>query len=82
MAFIMNDYDYLVEMSRGIAEVRTYGTSDAEITGVAGKTRPFLQVDITGGSDIERINTNLVGEYNLPNVLAAVAVGKIFRRPR
>lgn len=81
MAFIMNDYDYLREMSRGIARVSTYGTSDAEITGVAGKTRPFLQVDITEGSDISRINTNLVGEYNLPNVLAAVAVGKYFGVP-
>ena len=32
-AFIMNDYDYLKEMSKGIAEVKTYGTANAEITG-------------------------------------------------
>ena len=30
---------------------------------------------------IRTINTNLVGEYNLPNVLAAVAVGKYFNVP-
>jgi UDP-N-acetylmuramoyl-tripeptide--D-alanyl-D-alanine ligase len=33
---------------------------------------------MTKGTDIKKIKTNLVGEYNLPNVLAAVALGKYF----
>ena len=77
-AFIMNDYDYLVEMSQGITTIKTYGTTNAEITGTANKSAEFLQVDMTSGTSVKRIATNLVGEYNLPNVLVAVAVGKYF----
>jgi UDP-N-acetylmuramoyl-tripeptide--D-alanyl-D-alanine ligase len=78
-AFIMSDYDYLKKMSTGINEIKTYGTQAAEITGVAGNTQEFLEVLITNGSGIKNIDTHLVGRYNLPNVLAAVAVGKYFK---
>jgi UDP-N-acetylmuramoyl-tripeptide--D-alanyl-D-alanine ligase len=76
-AFIMNDYPYLMEMSRGIKNIFTYGTSDADIT---GKALPgeFLQVEGTKGFT-GTISTKLVGSYNLPNVLAAIAVGKFFK---
>ncbi len=77
-AFIMVDYDYLQQMSKGIAIVKTYGTKDAAITGVVKNSSGFLQVAITKGAAVESIKTQLVGEYNLPNVLAAVAVGKYF----
>lgn len=80
-AFIMNDYDYLQEMSKGITEVRTYGTANAEITGIPGEKDEFLTVNMTGGTNIKKISTNLVGDYNLPNVLVAVAVGKYFNVP-
>ena len=77
-AFIMNDYDYLKEMSKGIALVSTYGTGDAAITGEVKSSSNFLEVTITKGMAIDSIKTQLVGEYNLPNILAAVAVGKYF----
>ena len=80
-AFIMNDYNYLREMSQGISLVKTYGTVNATVTGTVNKTTEFLQVDMSGGTGIDKINTNLVGEYNLPNVLAAVAAGKYFNVP-
>jgi UDP-N-acetylmuramoyl-tripeptide--D-alanyl-D-alanine ligase len=80
-AFIMNDYDYLKEMSKGIKYVKTYGTVDADITGIADKSTEFLQVAMTNGTGIKKIKTNLVGEYNLPNVLVAVAVGNYFNVP-
>lgn len=80
-AFIMNDYEYLTEMSKGIAILKTYGTTTADITGIAGNTNEILEVQITKGANIGTIKTNLVGEYNLPNVLAAVAVGKYFNVP-
>jgi UDP-N-acetylmuramoyl-tripeptide--D-alanyl-D-alanine ligase len=74
----MNDYPYLKEMSKGIASVSTYGTMDAAITGDVKNSSNFLEVVITKGMAIDTIKTQLVGEYNLPNVLAAVAVGKYF----
>jgi UDP-N-acetylmuramoyl-tripeptide--D-alanyl-D-alanine ligase len=41
----------------------------------------FLRVDITHGAATGPIQTQLVGDYNLPNVLVAVAIGKHFGVP-
>ena len=79
--FLMKDYDYLLEMSKGIAAIKTYGTTDADIVGVADKTGELLEVTMLKGTTIERIKTHLVGSYNLPNVLVAVTVGKYFNVP-
>jgi UDP-N-acetylmuramoyl-tripeptide--D-alanyl-D-alanine ligase len=101
-AFVMWDYDYLREMSKGIPHIVRYGTADADITGVADQPSgsvdqgasagaglmehgapagSFLRVRITGGAATGTIATQLVGDYNLPNVLVAVAVGKYFGVP-
>jgi UDP-N-acetylmuramoyl-tripeptide--D-alanyl-D-alanine ligase len=79
-AFIMNDYDYLRDMSKGIQKIFTYGTVNADVTGVALKSEPFLEVEFNKGF-AGKITTQLVGEYNLPNVLAAVATGIYFNVP-
>ncbi|MBP6433030.1 MAG: UDP-N-acetylmuramoyl-tripeptide--D-alanyl-D-alanine ligase [Ferruginibacter sp.] len=76
--FIMKDYDYLIEMSKGIASIFSYGTANADIVGNVLQNDTFLQVDITQGIT-ETIKTQLVGSYNLPNVLAAVAIGTYFK---
>jgi UDP-N-acetylmuramoyl-tripeptide--D-alanyl-D-alanine ligase len=77
-AFVMWDYPYLREMSSGIPKVITYGTSNAGITGSIKRNEPFLEIEITGGIETMPIRTKLVGEYNLPNILAAVCVGNEF----
>ena len=80
IAFIYNDYDYLVEMSKGIRTVISYGTGNAGIIGHEKKQsgNEFLDMEITRGAHISEIRTQLVGGYNLPNVLAAVCIGKTF----
>lgn len=78
VAFVMWDYDYLHQMSRGIKKVIKYGTQDADIVGNIAQSEPFLEVSISKGADIPSIKTKLVGGYNLPNVLVAVTVGKAF----
>ena len=78
-AFIMEDYAYLKEMSKGIKNIFTYGTTAASaITGTAVNSSGFLTVAIKKGAAISTIATQLVGDYNLPNILAAVALGKYF----
>jgi UDP-N-acetylmuramoyl-tripeptide--D-alanyl-D-alanine ligase len=96
-AFVLRDSDDLRQMSRGIPHVITYGTHDADFTGHAlsagggslhaasqhgnpgGST--FLQVEMLSGAATGTIPTQLVGDYNLPNVLVAVTVGKHFGVP-
>ena len=81
-AFVMWDYDYLREMSKGISGIIKYGTEiNDHIIGKTFRNDPFLQVEITQGLDDKLISTQLVGDYNLPNVLAAVTVGKFFEVP-
>lgn len=79
-AFVMSDYRYLTEMSKGIQTLFTYGTKEADIVGNILSADPLLEVEFVKGFHKE-IKTNLVGSYNLPNVLAAVAVGKYFKVP-
>lgn len=80
IAFVNWDYDYLHEMSKGISGVIKYGTTnESHVIGNVFKNDPFLEVEITQGLDEKYIKTNLVGDYNLPNVLAAVIIGKYFK---
>ena len=67
-------------MSNGISGIIKYGTqADAHITGQVKKNEPYLEIEITQGLDDPFIQTHLVGDYNLPNILAAVTVGKTFK---
>ena len=80
-AFVMWDYDYLQDMSKGISHIFKYGTAEADVEGQVVNSDPFLEVMINKGANISSLKTQLVGDYNLPNVLAAVAVGKYFNVP-
>lgn len=69
------DLDYLEKMAQGIQKQVTYGTANAQIIGRAVNDDTMLKVAVlTSGMEVQ-IQTQLVGAYNLPNVLAAVAVG-------
>lgn len=76
--FLMKDYDYLSRMAEGIRHVVTYGTTDADITGQVTQGDPFLEIEWEGHG---RIQTQLAGDYNLPNVLVALTVGSHFGVP-
>ena len=54
------------------------GASTPAATSHSAGTDTFLNVEITHGATTGTIHTQLVGDYNLPNVLVAVAVGKHF----
>jgi UDP-N-acetylmuramoyl-tripeptide--D-alanyl-D-alanine ligase len=76
-AFIMQDYAYLRQMSEEIPSVIRYGTNGADIEGLVEQREPYLTVKMKKGLK-GIIKTRLVGDYNLPNILAAVTIGKHF----
>jgi UDP-N-acetylmuramoyl-tripeptide--D-alanyl-D-alanine ligase len=80
-AFVMWDYDYLRDMSKGIPAIITYGTAGAQVNGQVKKSEPYLAVELKQENGPLLIQTQLVGDYNLPNVLAAVTIGKHFAVP-
>ncbi|MCK7559104.1 UDP-N-acetylmuramoyl-tripeptide--D-alanyl-D-alanine ligase [Chitinophaga sedimenti] len=75
--FYFSGYDYLAEMSKGIPHVITYGAEHADYTGEAVPGTALLEFKAGG----EHIRTQLVGAYNLPNALAAFAIGRHFNIP-
>ena len=81
--FVHADDPMLLEMSAGVAR-HTYGTSpEAELRGEVLHEDGSLQLALRYRSgDYEgRLATQLVGDYNLPNVLAALAVGSYLGVP-
>ena len=80
-AFIMEDYDYLQTMSQGIPHLIGYGQHSGQIQGEAMDADGMLTVKINKGIALDTIATHLVGNYNLPNVLAAITIGQYFKVP-
>lgn len=76
-AFVNNEDDFIREKGEGLKHI-SYGTHEGYVTGRKADGTTFLNVEITSGSKIQNIKTNLVGDYNLLNVLAAVTIGKYF----
>jgi len=80
--FVNADDPLLLTKSNGIKRL-TYGRDpDADTAGDSLTNGPFLKVVFTGRDGLlHRADTQLIGGYNLPNVLAAVAVAQHFDVP-
>lgn len=92
--FVNGDDPLLMEKSKGIAERITYGTGEANklhgdfIDGPPPYLNFYFNVPspagvptVPGFPNGWHCETKLVGTYNLPNALAAVALGKYFGIP-
>jgi UDP-N-acetylmuramoyl-tripeptide--D-alanyl-D-alanine ligase len=79
-AFAFADYDYLHTLSNKVSTVIWYGTNSGTIQGSIQDSMPFLQVAVSGAIQLS-LQTQLVGTYNLPNVLCAVTIGNYFGVP-
>ena len=76
-AFVNCDDNYIKKISEGIKNI-TYGTTEGSVTGNVISTSSFLEIEIIKGANIGSIKTQMVGGYNLLNVLAAITIGKYF----
>jgi UDP-N-acetylmuramoyl-tripeptide--D-alanyl-D-alanine ligase len=80
-AFVLWDDETLRTMSRGISHRVGYGTRNTALTGQAVPGDSLLRVAILSGLPAAEYRTQLVGDYNLPNVLAAACIGMHFDIP-
>lgn len=78
LAFVNSDDTGVMELSAPLKNVIYYGSKGEKRTGHILKNDPFIEVKINDAADMS-IQTHLVGDYNLPNVLAAVCIGKYFK---
>jgi UDP-N-acetylmuramoyl-tripeptide--D-alanyl-D-alanine ligase len=79
--FRNTDLAYLAFMAANATGQITYGSSDAQYTGTSIMKDIFLSVTFMDGTKPVTIDTKLVGAYNFPNVMTAVAVGLHFGVP-
>lgn len=82
-SLLVNADDVLL-MSKSADQQRiTYGRSaEADSSGNVNGSGPFLEIVFAGTDErAYHVTTKLIGAYNLPNVLAAVAVGQHFGVP-
>lgn len=77
--FIHSDDPVLMRMSDGLEKVK-YGLT-ASITGEILSSSPLLKMKLIDDEQDFSIQTNLVGNYNFYNALAACSVAKYFNVP-
>ncbi|MDH6356320.1 UDP-N-acetylmuramoyl-tripeptide--D-alanyl-D-alanine ligase [Parabacteroides sp. PF5-9] len=79
--FIKKEDEILQAMAKGIEQV-TYGYGESSFaSGQIVSNDPFLTFDWKQQGKLHTVETQLIGEYNIDNVLAAVAVGRYFKIP-
>lgn len=82
IAFVNSDLDYLLKMAEGIKQRVYYGNNLGSFKTTVFQNDPFLVLEITHPLvHQQKIFTKLVGEYNKPNVEAAVCIGEYFNIP-
>jgi UDP-N-acetylmuramoyl-tripeptide--D-alanyl-D-alanine ligase len=73
--FVNADDALLMSHSEGMDRI-SYGTKNAWSTGTLRSEGPFLAFSMNGDGAV--VKTRLIGDYNLPNALAAVCIGRHF----
>ncbi|MEP7265536.1 MAG: UDP-N-acetylmuramoyl-tripeptide--D-alanyl-D-alanine ligase [Bacteroidota bacterium] len=76
--FVNVDNGHLVSMLNAYDNVTWYGTISGDVQGVAAGESSLLDVQVNHPFN-QYIKTNLTGDYNLENILAAVAIGDYFK---
>lgn len=76
--FIDADNAHLNGIAQGLSPVRytSQGAPDADVEGRVVECKPFLTFEWRRrGGDTHRVETHLIGDYNICNMLAAATVG-------
>ncbi|MDR1719115.1 MAG: UDP-N-acetylmuramoyl-tripeptide--D-alanyl-D-alanine ligase [Dysgonamonadaceae bacterium] len=79
-AFVNQENPILTSIAKELKQV-AYGThpEGTFVWGSVAEAFPFLSLEWHRAADVYRIKTQLVGTYNLENVLAAIAIATFFQ---
>lgn len=75
------DLPYLKDMANGIDKEITYGSNDATYTGTPLMDGVFINAQMTFDGMQTILKSQLVGDYNFPNIMTAIAIGSHFGVP-
>ena len=81
--FVHDDNDWLKDMAHDLRQIRYGSREGLFVTGRMTQNSPYLGFEwkAEGESAAHTVQTRLIGEYNLPNALAAATVGRFFGVP-
>ena len=77
-AFVNTDDPAVFDLGKKLKNAIHYGSLSDNINGQILETDPFLKIKIAGKSSFT-IQSQLVGNYNLPNLVAASCIGEYFK---
>lgn len=76
--FFNRENPLLIELTADIKNKISYGNGDADFNGELLSSPPFVHVKANFKKDVLYLNTNLTGDYNFENILAASCIGNYF----
>lgn len=77
-AFVHAENEHLLPLATGLETILYGNTADAFLSGELLRCAPFLTFSFLTPAGNETVQTQLIGSYNLPNCLAAAAIGRYF----
>jgi UDP-N-acetylmuramoyl-tripeptide--D-alanyl-D-alanine ligase len=78
LAFVNSDDASVLEIGNRLKQAIYYGSKNGNTRGIITARDPFIEVEIEGTHRLP-IKSQMVGEYNFPNILAAVCIGRYFK---
>lgn len=76
--FFNNENPLLTKLIADIKNKISYGNDDADFNGELLSSPPFVHVQANFNKGVLYLNTNLTGDYNFENILAAACIGNYF----
>jgi UDP-N-acetylmuramoyl-tripeptide--D-alanyl-D-alanine ligase len=76
--FYNRENPLLTKLSKDINNKISYGIDDADFKGELLSSPPFVHVKANFKKGVLYLNTNLTGDYNFENILAAACIGNYF----
>jgi UDP-N-acetylmuramoyl-tripeptide--D-alanyl-D-alanine ligase len=76
--FYNHDNTILTEITGHSLNTITYGTENADFTGELLQSPPFVHIQAKFKKGILYLNSNLIGNYNFENIMAAACIGNYF----
>ncbi len=76
--FLNGDNPVLIEISEGIHKI-TFGKENNDFNGELVKSPPFVHLKANFTKGVLYLNSNLIGDFNAENILAAACIGNYFK---
>jgi UDP-N-acetylmuramoyl-tripeptide--D-alanyl-D-alanine ligase len=77
--FFNSDNEILQQHFNEYKNKITFGTNNADFTGEPVQSPPFVHIKTNFKKGILFLNSNLIGDYNFENILAAACIGNHFK---